>query len=62
MAQGTATGDGVIVAELDLPDTRPRPEASQPNMNISPDMYRLSDEVIPALMLPLYEAGVSRSC
>ena len=60
VAQGTATGDGVIVAELDLPDTTPRPEALQPKMNISPEMYRLSDEVIPALMRPLYEAGVRR--
>lgn len=58
LARGTATGDGLILAELDFPDKIPQPETSQPKMNVSSEMYRLADEIVPALMLPLYREGV----
>lgn len=58
VARGSNTGNAVIVAEVRLPDTVQRPQTPQPPMNITPEMYRLSDEVVPSMMLPLYEAGI----
>jgi hypothetical protein len=60
LAQGTVTGDGLVIAEISLPDALPRPQTSEPKIPISPEMYRMSDEIVPAMMVPLYQAGVRR--
>lgn len=60
IVQGTVTGDGVIFAELDLAEQTPQPQTAQPKINIAPEMYQLSDEIIPAMMIPLYEDGLKR--
>ncbi|HEX2905356.1 MAG TPA: hypothetical protein VHO69_00740, partial [Phototrophicaceae bacterium] len=51
--------NAVVMAEVELPDTRSVPQAPQPPMNITPEMYQLSDEVVPAMMVPLYNAGIT---
>ncbi len=60
LAQGTATGDGVIVAEFKIPDVIPHPQSAQPEIPIDSAVYEISDEVLPALMVPLYKEGVRR--
>lgn len=58
VAQGTVTGDRFVLAEVELPNTTPKPDAIQPKMNISEAMYRLTEEIVPAMMVPLYKAGL----
>lgn len=60
IAQGTNTGDGVVLAEIELPDGTPQPQTSQPKFGMPQEVYTVSDEIIPSLMLPLYEEGVRR--
>lgn len=61
VARGSNTGNAIVVAEIKLPDTLGYPRLPQPPMNITPEMYQLSDEVIPAMMVPLYNAGIIKS-
>jgi len=58
--QGTVTGDGVIFAELEIPNSPSKPETAQPPINVSPEVYQFSDEIIPTMMVPLYETGIRR--
>ncbi|HEX3049721.1 MAG TPA: carbon-nitrogen hydrolase family protein [Aggregatilineaceae bacterium] len=60
LAQGTETDDGVVLAEIELPDVIPQPSTPQPSIDIPQAVYQVSDEIIPSLMLPLYKAGVRR--
>lgn len=60
VAQGTATGDGVVLTEIELPEVMPQPQNPQPKIDMPQEVYQVSDEIIPSLMLPLYTAGVRR--
>jgi hypothetical protein len=60
IAQGTETGDGVVLAEIELPVVSPQPQTPQPKIDMPQDVYRVSDEIIPSLMRPLYKEGVRR--
>ena len=60
LAQGTETGDGVVLAEIELPDIIPQPQTPQPKIDMPQEVYHVSDEIIPSLMLPLYKEGVRR--
>jgi predicted amidohydrolase len=60
LVRGTETGDGVTLAEVELPDVTPQPQAPQPKMHIHPAAYYVSDELLPPLMIPLYRKGVRR--
>ncbi|MBN2303359.1 MAG: carbon-nitrogen hydrolase family protein [Anaerolineae bacterium] len=60
LAQGTETGDGVVMAEIELSDMRSQPHTTQPKFDIPQEVYHFSDEIMPALMLPLYTEGVRR--
>ncbi len=60
IAQGTATGDGVVLTEIELPEVMPQPQTPQPTIDVPPAVYQISDEIIPALMVPLYTEGVRR--
>jgi len=60
LVRGTVTGDGVTLAEVELSDVTPQPQAPQPKMHILPFVYYVSDEVFPPLMIPLYREGVRR--
>lgn len=59
IARGSTIGNAVVFAEVELPDTVSAPQSPQPPMNITPEMYQLSDEVVPAMMVPLYNAGIA---
>jgi hypothetical protein len=43
-----------------LPDVIPQPQTPQPKIDMPPEVYHVSDEIIPSLMLPLYKEGVRR--
>lgn len=58
VAQGTNTGDGIVMAEIALADTRQKPTTAQPDLHIAPEMYELSDMTVPGFMIPLYEEGM----
>lgn len=58
LAQGTETGDGFVLAEIELPDITPQPQTPQPKIDILPETYHISDELVPSMMLPLYRDGV----
>lgn len=58
VARGSNIGDAVVIAEVKLPDRLRYPRLPQPPMNVTPEMYQLSDEVVPAMMVPLYNAGI----
>ncbi|MFN8375935.1 MAG: hypothetical protein U0694_24065 [Anaerolineae bacterium] len=60
IVRGSSVGNAVLVAEVNLPETLRSPRSPQPSMNITAEMYQLSDEVIPAMMVPLYNAGERR--
>jgi predicted amidohydrolase len=60
LARGSATGDGLVMAEVTFTDLLPKPEGPQPGILVSEAIYRLSDETIPATMVPLYKEGVRR--
>ena len=61
LAQGTAIGDGIVFADVELADVAPSlSETTQPTINIPPDIYHVSDEAIPSMMIPLYKDGVRR--
>ena len=60
LARGSAIGDAVIIAEVDVPDDAPIPPTARPVFPIAAEMYQLSDEIVPALMMPLYREGVRR--
>ncbi len=53
LAQGTATGDGVVWAEIELADALPQPQGPQPKMPVDEDK-------IARLVRPLYREGVRR--
>jgi hypothetical protein len=52
-AAGTPTGDGVVLAEIELPDLPPQPQSPQPKMSPVQDPF-FED------MIPLYRQGVRR--
>ena len=60
LARGSATGDAVVIAEVDVPDDAPTPPTARPIFPIAAEMYQLSDEIVPAMMMPLYREGVRR--
>jgi N-carbamoylputrescine amidase len=60
LARGSATGDGLVIAEVAFPDLLPTPEGPQPDFSMPEQIYHLSDETIPAMMVPLYKEGVRR--
>lgn len=53
LAQGTVTGDGVVLAEIELADTPPKPKGPQPKMYVGEDH-------IAKLVRPMYREGVRR--
>lgn len=60
LVRGSANGDDVIVTEVEFPDLLPQPQGIQPVIHMPEEIYHLSDQAIPALMVPLYEEGVRR--
>jgi predicted amidohydrolase len=60
LAQVPAEQEGWVLAEVELADTPPQPAGPQPKFGISPMSYVFSDVLIPAMMVPLYRAGVRR--
>jgi predicted amidohydrolase len=53
LAQGSAIGDGVVLAEIELADTPPKPKGPQPKLYVGEDH-------IAKLVRPLYREGVRR--
>ena len=35
-----------------------QPQTAQPKINVAPEMYQLSDEIIPAMMIPHCKRGL----
>ena len=58
LAHGTTTGDGVILAEIELANVTPQPLEPQPD--VPPYHTNTFDHYIARLMLPLYREGVRR--
>jgi predicted amidohydrolase len=59
-ARVEATGDGVRVAEITLPDAPPQPTTPQPAMHMPLPIRLMVDVVGTAAMIPLYRAGLRR--
>ena len=53
VAFGTATGDGVVLSEVELPDAPPQPPYPQPSTSPVDDPFFKH-------MIPLYREGVRR--
>lgn len=60
LARGTNSGDAVVIAAVELAESQPQPQGALPDLNVTPEMYYLSDEAVPAMMVPLYDEGVRR--
>jgi hypothetical protein len=58
VALGTTTGDGVVLAEIELADLTPQPLEPQPD--VPPFHTNTFDHYVARLMLPLYQEGVRR--
>jgi len=53
--------EGITIAEIKLPEKRPRPTGSQPPINLLPLTYAFSDYILPWLTIPKYRQGVRRA-
>ncbi len=60
LARGSAIGDAIVLAEIDILDAAPTPPTAEPVFPIAAEMYQLSDEIVPAMMVPLYREGARR--
>jgi hypothetical protein len=53
-----AEGEGFILADVTIPDTKPRPQTSQPPANLPSSVYFNADVLVPFLMKSVYRKGL----
>ncbi len=56
-----AQGETFTIAQVTLPDERPRPRKPQPTSPVPPITYLSSDVLLPALTVPTYRKGLRRA-
>jgi predicted amidohydrolase len=59
-AKVTQDGDSFTLATLELPDTRPQPDTSQPTIHTTPTTLFQTDVVSPLLLIPMYRSRLRR--
>jgi predicted amidohydrolase len=55
-----AEGEGLILADVTLPDSKPRPQTSQPPANLPSSVYFNADVLVPFLMKSVYRKGLRK--
>jgi predicted amidohydrolase len=56
-----AEGEGSVLADVTLPDTKPQPQSSQPPAQLPSSVYFNADVLVPVLMKSVYHKGMRKA-